>query len=171
MSQNSKVGYSFQLDRLLRVVASICLYAGMALIFAMTLLVVVHVFGRYVFREPVPGQVELCVYLMTSAVFLMAGYTQLEKGHVIIDVVIGRFSKRTQAICDSVAYVMYLGVAILVCWQSVVFGNYIMHSGQISTILQIPQFPVYYIVAFGWGLFSLAILMDLVHFLHTAVKE
>ena len=171
MFQSNKVSCFSRLDRFPRAVALIAHYAGMVCIVTITLLIVVHVIGRYVFNKPILGQVELSLYLLITAVFLIIAHTQVVKGHTIIGIISDRYSKRTRAIVDIVTYVLCLALAIPACWQAVVQANYIKQSGQMSTVLHMPQFPVNYIVAVGWGLFSLVLLLQLVHSILTAVKE
>lgn len=171
MSQGDEVRWLFQLDRVLGAVSSICLYMGMALIVAIAILTAVHVIGRYAFGAPIKGQAELAIYMLITAVFLAITSTQLVKGHTTIGLIVDRLSKRTQAIIDSVTYFLGLVTTVLVFWQCIVQANHILQSGRVSTILKLPQFPVYYIMAVCWVLISLVILMQLVRLIHTAVKQ
>jgi TRAP-type mannitol/chloroaromatic compound transport system permease small subunit len=51
---------------------------------------------------------EIQWYLFAAVVLLGAGYTMLRQGHVKIDVIIGRFSKRTQIIVECLGIVFFL---------------------------------------------------------------
>ena len=171
MSTNRKYSCFYWLNRSLEIASSAGMYIGMGLIMIMVLLVVVHVIGRYLFDYPVPGQIELTCFMMVMSVFLMAGYTQLQKGHIAVDMFFEKYSKKTQVRIDIIVYILCLALAVLICWQSFVRGNTIMEAGQKSTILGIPQFPVIYVMAIGWGLFSFSILVDLINSIFKAVKE
>lgn len=132
---------------------------------------VIHVIGRYVFSKPIVGQGELAILMLITAAFLIITPTQLVKGHTTIGLIVDRFSKKTQAIIDSFTYFLCLVMTALLFWQSIVRADYIMQAGRETTILGIPIFPVYYLVAFGWGLISLVILMQLIHFILALVKR
>lgn len=171
MLQDSKGSCFSRLDRLLRITTSAALYIGTAFIVVITLLVVVHVIARYAFGKPILGQVELSCYLLITAVFLMIAYTQLIKGHATIGIIADRFSKRTQEIIDGIAYALCLSLSIIAFWQSVVHANKIMQSGQVSAVLGIPQFFINYMVAVGWGLLSLVLIMQLFRLVLGVVKQ
>ena len=169
--QGDEVRWLFQLNRVLEAVSSICLYVGMVLIVAIAIMTTVHVIGRYAFGVPIKGQAELAIYMLITAVFLVITSTQLVKGHTTIGIIVDRLSKRTQAIIDSVTYFLGLVTTVLVSWQCIVQANHILQSGRVSTILQLPRFPVYYIIAVSWGLISLVILTQLIRFILTLVKR
>ena len=144
---------------------------GMWFVVAMMALTVVHAIGRYLFNLPVPGLVELSSFMLVVVIFLTGAYTQVVKGHISIGLVIDRLSERTQAIIDSGTYILCLAVAIVAFWQSVARGIYILEAGYVSVVLGIPPFPFLFIVAFGWGILGLAILMHLIHFFLRAVRR
>lgn len=171
MSQCNEGRSVSRLERCITAVLRICQDIGIATIVVMMLVTVVHAVGRYVFAHPVPGLIEVSCFMLITAVFLVGGYTAMVKGHVTIGLIVDRFSERTQAIVDSFTYILCLVVAILALWQSFAHGIYIMESGVTSSILRIPRFPFIYVVGVGWGLFSLAILIHLVHFLPRVVKK
>jgi hypothetical protein len=45
-----------------------------------------------------------------------------------------------------------------------------MEEGYVSIILGIPPFPFLFVMAFGWGMLALALLMHLRYFLSKAVR-
>jgi hypothetical protein len=51
---------------------------------------------------------EIQWYLFAAVVMLGSAYTMLRQGHVKIDVIVGRFSKRTQTIVECVGIVFFL---------------------------------------------------------------
>ena len=158
-------------DRRLTAVLKGCLYAGMAFVIAMTFVTVVHGVGRYGFAKPVPGLVELSSYFLVAAVFLVGAYTMLVKGHVSIGILADRLPKRVQKINDSFGYILCVVIAIFALWQAGVRGVFLMGEGQASPVLHIPNFPFYYIVAVGWGIFGLAAIIHLVNLFRRVVKE
>lgn len=171
MSKSSKARLLARLEAGFGVAVKAALYVGMAAVVALMLLTVVHAFGRYALDKPINPIIELSSFLLVTAVFLLGAYAMFHKGHVTIGMIVDRLSARTQAIMDSITYLMSLGFTILACWQTFVRGTFLIHARQASTILHIPNFPFYYIVGIGWGLFSLAIIMHLVYSLHRAVKK
>lgn len=170
-AHRDEVRWLFKLDRVLKAVGAICLYAGMAFITAIAVMTVVHVIMRYAFSKPIVGQAELAILMLITGAFLIITPTQLVKGHTTIGLIVDRFSKKTQTIIDSFTYFLCLAVTALLFWQSIVRADYVMQAGRETTILGIPLFPVYYVVAVGWGLISLVILTQLIRFILTLVKR
>ena len=143
---------------------------GMWLVVAMMMVTMVHAIGRYGFDRPIAGLSEISVSMLVTLVFLMGAYTAVVKGHISIGIIVDRFSARTQAIIDSVTYILCLVGAIVGLSQSIVRGIYTI-GGATSVVLAIPVFPFLFIVAFGWAIFGMVIVMHLIHFLPKAVKR
>ena len=147
------------------------LYVGMAFLVIMMVLTVVHALGRYFLGQPIPGLVEMSSFMLVIIIFLAAAYTEVVKGHIVIGIAVDRLSERTQAIIDSITYVLSLVLASVALWQSVVRGILIMEVGKVTSVLAIPHFPFIYVLAFGWVILGLAILLHLIHFVARAVRR
>ena len=171
MSQNEDRGLRVSVERITDVALKTLHYVGMVFALSMMMLTTVHAVGRYIFGLPVPGLVELSSYMMVTMIFLTAPYTALVKGHIAIGVIVDRFSERTQAIIDIFIYLLCLVVSVIAAWQTFVRGFYIMEEKQVSTILSIPNAPFIFIVAIGWSMFSVAILIHLVNSISRGVKK
>lgn len=159
------------LDKCITKIIKIALYFGMAAVVAMMLITVIHAVGRYTIATPVPGIIELSGYLLVTAVFLIGAYAMLQKRHISIGIIVDRLSERKQAIIESVTFIISLIFIFAASWQTFFRASYIMKQGQASAILHIPNSPFYYMVAVGWVLFGLAILVQLVHSIGRAVKK
>lgn len=143
----------------------------MSLVVAMMLLTVVNSVGRYALKQTVTGIIELCSFLLVMIIFLSIAYVEAKKGHIVVGLVVDRLKPRTQAIIDTITYIIGLAVCILATRQTLLEGIRMSHTGEVSLTLSIPFFPFYYVVAFGWAIFSLATLMNLAHFIYRAVKR
>ena len=171
MSQNEDRGLRVSVERVTDVALKTLHYVGMVFALLMMMLTTVHAVGRYLFGLPVPGLVELSSYMMVTMIFLTAPYTALVKGHIAIGVIVDRLSERTQAIIDIFIYLLCLVVSVIAAWQTFVRGFYIMEEKQVSTILSIPNAPFIFIVAIGWSMFSVAILIHIVNSISRGVKK
>jgi TRAP-type mannitol/chloroaromatic compound transport system permease small subunit len=63
---------------------------------------------RKLFNMSSNGFLEIQWYLFAAVFLLAAGYTMLRQEHVRIDVVVGRFSKRTQIKIEAICIVVFL---------------------------------------------------------------
>jgi len=144
---------------------------GLAILLLMMFLTVGDVVGRYFFTLPIPGTFELTNFMLALVVFFSVGYTQIRRGHISIDVIVSRFSPRTQAIIDSITYLFSLGLFSLVTWQSAVHANRLFEGHNVSGILSLPIYPFLIAVAFGSLLFCVVMLVDLLSSLAKVVKH
>ncbi len=78
------------------------------LILAAVLISAINAVVRKAFNMSSNGFLEIQWYLFAAVFLLGAGYTLLRQEHVRIDVILGRFSKRTQIIVESVCIVIFL---------------------------------------------------------------
>ena len=78
------------------------------LILAAVLISAVNAIVRKLFNMSSNGFLEIQWYLFAAVFLLAAGYTMLRGEHVRIDVILGRFSKRTQIKVEAVCIVLFL---------------------------------------------------------------
>ena len=131
----------------------------------MMLLTVVDVAGRYFFMSPIKGGWELTGLLLIPAATWGMAQCQINKHHIRVKLVLDRFSPKVQAIVDSFAYLLGLGIFSILSWQMVLFSiDYILVPvGGTTEILGMPFFPFTLILASGAGIMAVILLLDLLH--------
>ncbi len=107
---------------------------------------------------------EIQWYLFAAVVMLGSAYTMLRQGHVKIDVIVGRFSKRTQLIVECVGIVFFLFPFVYkvnqLVWPLVIQA---FHSGEMSQNAGgLIRWPVYALVPIGFILLGLQGLSELI---------
>jgi TRAP-type mannitol/chloroaromatic compound transport system permease small subunit len=103
-------------------------------ILAAVLISAANALVRKIFNTSSNAFLEIQWYLFSAVFLLCAGYALLHNQHVRIDVVVGRFSKRTLAWIDVFGTILFLlPMAILILWLSwpVFVRAYV--SGEVST--------------------------------------
>jgi len=138
---------------------------------AMMVLTGVDVFLRYIFNRPVSGSYEMTEFMMPIVIAFGLAYCALEKGHVRVELLTSRLSERAQAIMNSFASIVFLGVFILITWQTFLRAKGMLDVGQISIVLYIPVFPFVLAVAVGSAALCLVVLRDLFTYLSQAVNK
>ncbi|MBG6081473.1 TRAP transporter small permease subunit [Rubrivivax gelatinosus] len=78
------------------------------LVLAMVLISATNAVARKVFAASSNAFLEIQWYLFAAVFLLAAGYTLLRQEHVRIDVVLGRFQRRTQVVVESVCILLFL---------------------------------------------------------------
>jgi TRAP-type mannitol/chloroaromatic compound transport system permease small subunit len=104
------------MNRLLRAIDQLSYWSGKAfawLIVALTLVVSVEVFKRYILNAPTAWIFDFN-NMLYGTLFMMAGaYTLALSGHVRADFVYGRLSPRAQAALDLALYILFFIPGIL----------------------------------------------------------
>jgi TRAP-type C4-dicarboxylate transport system permease small subunit len=132
-----------------------------AAIVGLTALAAANMISRAVFR-PVPGSYELIGFLGAVAVACGLGYTQIAKGHVIVNIITDMFSPAVNRVLDAANHAVGAAFWGLVAWQTLKWGTEIGRSGELSQTLQIPYFPIVYLAAAGIAVFSLTLIFDFI---------
>ena len=146
-------GFDAAVRRSVRVVNGI----GLVALVAMTLVTVVDVAGRYLLNRPLPGALELSELLMVFLVFGCFAYTELQNGHVDIDVVVTRFPPRMQAASEAFAAILSTAFWGLIAWRTSVRAIDVQSAGETTANLGLSVGPFIWIAAVGSALFTLTL--------------
>jgi TRAP-type mannitol/chloroaromatic compound transport system permease small subunit len=109
---------------------------------------------RKVFNTSSNAYLEVQWYLFAAAFLLAAGYTLLHGEHVKIDVISGRFSKRTQVWIDVFGFVLFLTpVCLAILYYGTPFFLQGFRSGEMSSNAGgLIRWPVYALIPIGFTL-------------------
>jgi TRAP-type C4-dicarboxylate transport system permease small subunit len=135
-------------------------WVGAGALALMVLIVVSNVVGRYLFRKPVLGAVEMVGLLTVVVVFCVLAFTESKGAHIVVDIIISRLPGRIKAIMASIMCFIGAVFFIVVGWQ----GGDLMWSNlfpdmRTTGVLSIPFAPFMFIMAFGCLLFGLELLV------------
>ena len=130
--------------------------AGTAIVLMM-MLTCVDVVLRY-FRNPIPGIYELVRFFGVVAVAFAMAYTSVEKGHVAVSLIIRLLPDKIQGLVDCITSLLGLFLFSVISWQSVIYGNSLRVSGEVSLTLQMPFYPFIY----GLGISSAVVCLVLI---------
>lgn len=140
--------------------------AGSVLL-AMILLTCANIFMRRVWT-PLLGTFELMGYFGAIVTAFALGYTQIKKGHIAVDVLVLRFSEKTQAFLKGINNFICMVFFALVAWQIARYATTLLNTGEVTETLKIIYYPFTYGVALGCALFSMIFLTD---FLKCIIQE
>lgn len=133
--------------------------AGITLI-GMVLLTCTNIFLRCVWL-PIKGVYELMGFFAAIVTAFALGYTQMQRGHVGIDIVVNQFSARVQRILNGTNYFICVAFFALAGWQIAKWGTTIWQTGEVTETLRIIFYPFIYGVALGCIILCLVFLVDL----------
>jgi TRAP-type C4-dicarboxylate transport system permease small subunit len=113
VSRSRAINLISSLYRAVRYAAGI---AASCCIFVMVCTIVPDSIGRFFFSKPLHGTLELNMLLMSAIVFLGLAWTQSQRGHVRVEVVISRtrptIRNALNIICWAIAFVLFLAITI-----------------------------------------------------------
>ena len=146
------------LDRLevsMRTVAAICLF-GMALLTGADVLL------RGIYNTPIFGCEEIVAILGVVAVGFALPYAHYQKSHIGVEILVRRLPKRVR---DTVGLITNLATLILVSiitWRMFLYAGTLATSGEVSMNLELPEYYVVYVLSFGFFVYALCLLADVV---------
>ena len=89
---------------------------------------------RYTFNYSSNAWLEIQWYLYGGMFMLAAAYTLKRDEHVRIDVIVGRFSKRTQVWIDLIGFLVFLlPICLLILWYGIPFAVISIQSQEMSS--------------------------------------
>ncbi len=139
-----------------------------SLIFIM-IVIVANVITRIRWK-PVPGTVELVEMAGGIMLATAIAYTSYKKGHIMVSVLMEKFSVRVQGIVGSVIGTLSLVFIILLTKEAYVFAGRMLSRSYVTGHLNIPLAPSIYLVGTGFLMVCLVIVLDILKAVITAVK-
>ncbi len=121
--------------------------------------------------RPIPGTFEIVGFLGVIIAAFAIAYTQVLGGHIAIDYLVVRLSRRRQSIIRCITSLAGAGLFALIAWQSYLFAGNLWASGEVSPTEKIPFFPFVYGLALACLPVSLLLLLDFFKSLAQAVRK
>lgn len=156
-------GSLFRLEQIVRKIIEVVGIAAVVILMAMMMMTVLDVALRFFFNKPIPGSAEYTTYMMVGTGFLGLAWCALADGHINVDLIANKLSKKGLAITDSINYLLAIGMSLLIGVQSYSEAAFVKSFNVRSTITGVPTHIFYLVVAFGYLLLILAVAILLVY--------
>ncbi len=141
----------------------ILIFIGGTFLAGMVVLTCLNIFFRIVW-VPVKGTFELMGYAGAVITAFALGYTQINKGHIAVDILVKCFSEKIQKIIGCINSAICLIFFSLAGWQIVKLGTNLLQTGETTETLRIVYYPFTYGVALGCFALALVMLVDILKF-------
>lgn len=112
------------------------------------------------FWVPIRGTFELMGYFGAIVTALALGYTQIKRGHIAVDIVVLRFSEKTQRILHAVNHLVCMAFFSIVSVQVFKYATTLRETGEVTETLQIVYYPFTYAVALGCFILAFTFLVE-----------
>ena len=126
-------------------ISKILSYIGAAALTFMMLLTVADVFMRAGGR-PILGTYELVALSLAIVIGFTIPKVSLDRGHVYMEIVLDKLSKRNKAVLNTFTRIMCLILFTIVGYNLFLIGSEFHTSGEVSSTLKLPFFPIPYFV-------------------------
>ena len=134
------------------------------LVLAAVLISALNAAVRKIFNTSSNAYLEIQWYLFAAVFLLAAGYTMLRQEHVKIDVISGRFTKRTQVWIDIIGLVFFvlpLVYTVIHLSMPLVIRSYVMNEYS-SNAGGLIRWPVFALLPLGFLLLGIQALSELI---------
>jgi TRAP-type C4-dicarboxylate transport system permease small subunit len=148
-----------KVEKIIRLIIESSGIAGVVILLAMMTMTVADVIMRYFFRRPIIGSTEISVTLMVCVVFLGIGWCALNDGHISVDIITNRLSKRGRALLNAFDNIVTLVLALIIAWRSFIEAVSVKNMEVTSPLLSIPRYPFVFVTSFGFLLLFFAALI------------
>ena len=135
-------------------------WIGYVSLSGMVLLTTANVFGRYILKKPLLGEydmVELGLAIFGGIAMVLAA---IQRRHVSVEVLLVRFSRRTQVILGSIASFLGFLTWALLAYLVFLDGLDKLENGSSTATLLVPQGPFEIMLSISIFLFGLTLLIQ-----------
>ena len=146
-------------EKFIRLIIEASGIVGVVILLAMMMMTVVDVILRYFFRRPIVGSVEISVSLMVCVVFLGIAWCALNDGHISVDIITSKMSRRGRAFLNGFDNLVTFALALVIAWRSYLEAVSVKKMEVTSPLLGIPRYPFVFVTAFGFLLLFFAALI------------
>jgi TRAP-type C4-dicarboxylate transport system permease small subunit len=142
-------------------VSKILSYIGGAALTFMMLLTVTDVLMRAGGR-PILGTYELVALSLAIVIGFTIPKVSLDRGHVYMEIVLDKLSKRNKAIVNTFTRILCTILFVIIGYNLFLIGHEFHISGEVSSTLKLPFFPIAYFVGVCCFIECIVFLFDIV---------
>ena len=119
-------------------------WVGVAALLTVMFVNLIDVAGNKLFGSPLFGALDLITTFQAVAIAFACAATLIVGRHVKVEFLVTRLPNRTQAVIESIALFLGLGLFVLIVWRVSLHGYYFQTGGETTFTLPIPRMlPAY----------------------------
>ncbi len=135
---------------------------------AVMLVIVANIVMRALWK-PLTGSYELVEIMGALLLSLGLAYCAVHRGHVTVTLLVDSLPNRWQGIVDTLTNTISLVFISLISWGLIQYAETVHRRNLSTSSLDIPVFPVYYLVALGMIMLALTTVIELARSIKTAI--
>lgn len=114
------------------------------------------------FGYPILGTYELVALLLAIVIGFSIPKVSLDRGHVYMEILLARLSARNKAILVTSTRISCIILFAIIGWNLILIGNEYYYTGEVSSTLNLPFFPIAYCIAGCCFLECFVLIFDIV---------
>jgi len=122
-------------------------WIGLVGLLLMMVITCIDVVGAKVFRSPLLGALDIVMLAQTVAIAFAASMALILGRHIEVEFFVRMLPRRAQAVINSFASLLGLGLFIVIIWRLSVLGHLFQTTGEYSATIHIPYYPFAYGIA------------------------
>lgn len=150
----------FKLYDYLSKASRVLVWVSYVLLIGSSVFIMTDVILRYCFMKPILGDVEIIEIVMAVMVFASFAYTQSEKGHIHVMMLLKLMPEKVRLLIFGINALITSVASAAVTYGCFLQGGYALRKNLISAIIHIPYFPFYYFACLCMALFTLLLFVD-----------
>jgi TRAP-type C4-dicarboxylate transport system permease small subunit len=119
-------------------------WVGLAGILLMMGITCVDIVGAKVFKQPVPGALDIVVISQLIAVAFAIAASLILGRHVEVEFFVPLLPKALQAVIDSFVQMLCLALFVVICWRLIAHGYSMQMGNEVSPTLRVPLYGFVY---------------------------
>jgi len=135
-------------------------WIGLAALLMMMVVTCIDVVGSKVFRSPLLGAIDFVQLSQIVAISFACAMTMILGRHIQVEFFYNLFTRRIQAVIDSIWSLISLGLFILIIWRLGVLGHSFQTTGEYTATAYIRLYPYAYAAALASIPVCLVLLME-----------
>lgn len=162
LAQKPLVKFAFALARIVYPVSRWLSSVSILAAAAMMLLIAADVFMRRAFNSPIFGSYDVIKVLLVIIVFCAVAHVMRGREHVVVDSITRLYPHRFRRAVTGISQFLSMFILALICWQTVNYGLAMFRVGEDLVLLRIPMSPFVFIVALGYAIFFLVVMVQFI---------
>lgn len=130
----------------------------------MCCLICANIFARYLFKHPIVASLETTTLAIVIVSFAVVAFAELRRGHIVVDVLVLKLSKRAQVIVTSTMRLISAAFFIVLAYEMVIqMWSMLFPTVRRTELLKIPLAPFMFWIGFGGLLCAVQMVVNALH--------
>jgi len=119
------------------------------------------VIARYFLNSPIPGAFELAELMLAGVVFFGLAYTAAQKRHIVVEILFVNLPERVRTIVAVMTSLFSICLFLVTVLGIIELVQVQREANAVTSVLEIPIYPVTIAIAFGVALLCLVLLTEI----------